>query len=90
MKLNHENIVQLLKVFRKGDELYLVFEFWNQNLYELYKSSIEEMKESKIKKIIHQLLQGVGYIHKVQNSTLNSILKAKLHPPRLETREYFD
>jgi serine/threonine protein kinase len=78
MNLNHENIVQLLKVFRKGEELYLVFEFWSQNLYELYKSSLKTLKESKIKEIIHQLLQGVGYIHKVSKNSKFLNFKSKI------------
>lgn len=37
-KLSHANIVKLKEVIRENDQLHMVFEFINENLYELMKS----------------------------------------------------
>ena len=36
-KLNHPNIIKLREVIRENDILYFVFEFMQENLYELMK-----------------------------------------------------
>lgn len=36
-KLNHPNIIKLKEVIRENDILYFVFEFMQENLYELMK-----------------------------------------------------
>ena len=35
-KLNHMNIVKLKEVIKKNDELYFVFEYLEQNIFQLY------------------------------------------------------
>ena len=35
---NHENIVQLMEVFREKNQLFLVFEFMQSNLYDIIKT----------------------------------------------------
>ena len=62
--MDHENIIKLLKVIRKKQDLYLIFEYWNQNLYELYKLTENELQENQIKILLRQLLEGISYIHK--------------------------
>eukprot|EP01080_Neovahlkampfia_damariscottae_P001561 gene1561-12686_t len=64
ISLNHKNIIKLLKVIRKDEDLYLIFQFWNQNLYELYHSIENKIYEDQIKILLQQLLQGIDYIHK--------------------------
>ena len=36
-KLNHSNVVKLKEVIRENDELFFVFEFMENNLYEMMK-----------------------------------------------------
>ena len=66
-KLNHPNIVKLLEVIReKNDDISLVFEYCDYNLYELiktYKRKQMSISESKIKNIIYSLTLGLSHIH---------------------------
>ena len=54
-KLNHPNIIKLKEVLKVKDELNLVFEFLNKNIFEVYsdyKKSGRMMEEDKIMIII--------------------------------------
>ena len=37
-KLNHANVVKLKEVIRENDELFFVFEYMKENLYQMMKS----------------------------------------------------
>lgn len=63
-KLNHPNIVKLKEVIRENDELFFVFEYLDQNLYEYMKGRSKLIPESKIRNITYQLLQGLAFMHK--------------------------
>ncbi|KAE9550163.1 hypothetical protein FO519_006623 [Halicephalobus sp. NKZ332] len=63
-KLNHPNIIKLREVIRENDILYFVFEFMQENLYELMKDRDRYFPESIIRNIIYQVLQGLAYMHK--------------------------
>jgi len=55
-KLNHMNIIKLKEVIKKNDELYFVFEYLEQNLFQLYqqiKDHSETIPESQIRNIIY-------------------------------------
>jgi protein kinase len=45
-KLNHINIVKLKEVIRVNDDLYFVFEFMEQNIYQLMKDRRNDFPES--------------------------------------------
>ncbi|KAL0218206.1 hypothetical protein RCL1_009054 [Eukaryota sp. TZLM3-RCL] len=64
MKLNHPNIVKLKEVIRQNDELYMIFEFMEYNLYQLLKNRDKPLPESKIRNIMYQVLQGLAHCHK--------------------------
>jgi male germ cell-associated kinase len=52
-KLSHPNIVKLKEVIRVNDELYFVFDFLDQNVYELIKDRTKSLPEEKIKSIMY-------------------------------------
>ena len=83
-KLNHPNIVKLLEVIReKNDDISLVFEYCDYNLYELiktYKRKQMSISESKIKNIIYSLTLGLSHIHN------NGIMHRDLKPENILIR----
>ncbi|XP_072267810.1 serine/threonine-protein kinase MAK isoform X2 [Pyxicephalus adspersus] len=63
-KLNHINVVKLKEVIRENDQLYFVFEYMKENLYQLMKERNKLFPESVIRNIMYQILQGLAFIHK--------------------------
>ena len=63
-KLNQCNIVKLKEVIRVNDDLYFVFEFMEQNVYQLMKDRASPFPESQVKCILYQTLLGLAYMHK--------------------------
>jgi male germ cell-associated kinase len=55
-KLNQINIVKLKEVIRVNDDLYFVFEYMEQNIYQLMKDRTNNFPESQIKSIMYQTL----------------------------------
>ncbi len=68
-KIRHPNIVRLKEVIREDNNLFMIFEFMHENLYELMKKRDHLFPESIIKNIIFQILQGLAYMHKYGNKT---------------------
>lgn len=63
-KLNHANIVKLKEVIRENDQLFFVFEFMKENLYQMMKDRDKLFPESVIRNVIYQILQGLAFMHK--------------------------
>jgi serine/threonine protein kinase len=66
-KLTHPNIIKLKEVLKVSDELNLVFEFLEKNVFEVYmdyKNKGERIPEQTIKSIIRQVVEGLAYMHK--------------------------
>lgn len=63
-KLNHKNIVKLKEVIRANDDLYFVFEYLDQNVYQLIKDRTTDLPESQVRSVIYQTLEGLAYMHK--------------------------
>ena len=63
-KLNHSQIVKLKEVIRVNDDLYFVFEFMEQNIYQLMKDHKKGFAEQEVKSIMYQTILGLAYIHK--------------------------
>ncbi|XP_069035951.1 serine/threonine-protein kinase ICK isoform X1 [Lepisosteus oculatus] len=63
-KLNHANVVKLKEVIRENDQLYFVFEYMKENLYQLMKDRSRLFPESAVRNIMYQILQGLAFIHK--------------------------
>jgi protein kinase len=53
-KMNHPHIIKLKEVIRVNDDLYFVFEFMDNNVYELMKDRTKIFPEEKIKSIMYQ------------------------------------
>ncbi|XP_039982250.1 serine/threonine-protein kinase MAK isoform X2 [Xiphias gladius] len=64
-KLNHANVVKLKEVIRENDQLYFVFEYMKENLYQLMKDRENKMfSENEIRNIMFQVLSGLAFVHK--------------------------
>ncbi|EKX50416.1 hypothetical protein GUITHDRAFT_157278 [Guillardia theta CCMP2712] len=63
-KMKHPNIVRLKEVIKENDILYFVFEFLDQNLYELSKNRRKAFPECAIRNYMFHVLQGLSYMHK--------------------------
>lgn len=63
-KLSHPNIVKLKEVIRVNDELHLVFDYLDENIYQLMKNRTDYFPESEIRSMMHQTFQGLAYCHK--------------------------
>jgi protein kinase len=63
--LRHPNIVTLKElILTEKEELNLIFEYVNMNLYEFMTKNNREIPEIKIRNIIFQVLQGLNFMHK--------------------------
>ena len=63
-KLNHQQIVKLKEVIRVNDDLYFVFEYMEQNIYQLMKDRTQAFPENQVKSIMYQTVVGLAYMHK--------------------------
>jgi serine/threonine protein kinase len=62
-KLIHPNIVKLKEVIRENDELHLVFEFMDANLYEFMKARAKPIPQSQVRNIMFQTMQALHHVH---------------------------
>lgn len=63
-KLSHANIVKLKEVIRENDTLYFVFEFMNENLYQMIKERDTHFAEATVRQILYQVLNGLAFMHR--------------------------
>lgn len=63
-KLVHPNIVRLKEVIRENNELHMVFEYMEGNLYQMMKDRQKPMPESQIRNIMYQTFQSLFAVHK--------------------------
>ena len=80
-KLNHPNIIKLLEVIKeKNDNISLVFEYCDFNLFELIKSHKKKqtsIPETQIRNIIYSITLGLSHIHS------NNIMHRDLKPENI-------
>lgn len=66
-KIRHENIIKLREVFREENQLHLVFDYLETNLFKYYSAKFKEkgkaIPEIFIKKTILQTLKGLAHLH---------------------------
>jgi cyclin-dependent kinase-like len=72
--LRHDNIVNLIEVFRKNKRIYLVFEFIEQNLLQEIEKTSNGLGEPRTKEIMYQVTRGVDFMH------TNNIIHRDLKP----------
>lgn len=63
-KINHDNVVKLKEVIRQNNDLYFVFEYCDENLYQVQKANNNVMDIKDIKSIMYQIMSGLSHIHK--------------------------
>ncbi|XP_053203284.1 serine/threonine-protein kinase ICK-like [Panonychus citri] len=63
-KLSHPNLVKLREVIREDNQLYFVFEYMKENLYQLIKDREKPFAEPVIRNIMYQILDGLNFMHK--------------------------
>ncbi|XP_070504312.1 serine/threonine-protein kinase dyf-5 [Chironomus tepperi] len=63
-KLSHANVVKLKEVIRENDILYFVFEYMQENLYQLIKDRETHFPENTIKIILLQIFAGLAFMHR--------------------------
>jgi serine/threonine protein kinase len=54
-KLHHSNVVKLKEVIRENDVLYFVFEYMQENLYQLIKDRRVPLPEATIRNMLYQV-----------------------------------
>lgn len=62
-QLRHENLINLIEVFRKKKRLYLVFEFVDHTVLDDLEKFPTGADESYVKKVMWQVLKGVEFCH---------------------------
>ncbi|KAJ8943751.1 hypothetical protein NQ318_011962 [Aromia moschata] len=63
-KLHHSNVVKLKEVIRENDVLYFVFEYMQENLYQLIKDRRVPFPEATVRNMLYQIFQGLAFIHR--------------------------
>jgi len=63
-KMNHVNIVKLKEVVRERDNLFFVFEYMKENLYQYMKSRDRYIPENDIRRISFQIFSGLNFMHR--------------------------
>lgn len=86
--LRHENLVNLIEVFRRNRKIYLVFEYIDQNLLEEIEKTKNGLGEEKTREIMYQVVRGLDFMHsnniihrdiKPENILINSLVKTIIH-----------
>ena len=62
-QLKHDNIVNLIEVFRRKGKLHLVFEFVERTILEDLERNPDGMDPLECKKCLWQLLRSIEYCH---------------------------
>ncbi|KAJ0969166.1 hypothetical protein J5N97_022043 [Dioscorea zingiberensis] len=63
-RLDHRNIVKLKEIVRENNELFIIFEYMECNLYEIMRERVATFSEDEIRSLMSQMLQGLSYMHK--------------------------
>lgn len=61
--LKHENLVNLIEVFRKSKRIFLVFEYIQQNLLEEIEKTKTGLGELRTREVMFQVVRGIDFMH---------------------------
>ena len=61
-KLSHPNIIKLKEVIRENDELFMIFEYMKENLYDYLKRKVK-LSNATVKHVTYQMLLGLKAMH---------------------------
>ena len=64
-KLSHQNIIKLKEVIRENDELFFVFDYCENNLFQVMSSTQKGFTDNRVRDIMYQIFQALAYMHKV-------------------------
>ncbi|KAL3875407.1 hypothetical protein ACJMK2_033355 [Sinanodonta woodiana] len=76
-QLRHDNLVNLLEVFKRKKRLYLVFEFVDHTVLDELEKCPNGLDETTIRKILWQVLKGIEFCH------LNNIIHRDIKPENI-------
>lgn len=62
-QLQHENLVNLIEVFRKKKRLYLVFEYVDHTVLDELERHPNGLDEASAKKLLFQVIRGTEFCH---------------------------
>ncbi|PWA43698.1 serine/threonine-protein kinase Unc-51 [Artemisia annua] len=63
MNNNHPNIIRLQEIIKENNELFLVFEYMECNLYQRMIQHEKPFSETEIRNMCFQVFQGLAYMH---------------------------
>ncbi|KAF0683496.1 Aste57867_24448 [Aphanomyces stellatus] len=72
-QLKHENIVNLIEVFRRKGKLYLVFEYVEKTILEEIEKNPEGLEPTAIRSLMWQLVRAIQFCH--QNNIIHRDIK---------------
>ena len=75
-QLRHENLVNLIEVFRRKKRLYLVFEFVDHTVLDDLEKFPTGLPEERVQKVLWQVLKGIEFchLHNVSHNNDNNII----------------
>lgn len=62
-KLQHNNIIQLLEVFKKKKRFYLVFEYLDRTVLNELEENPNGLDEKRVREYTFQLICAIEYCH---------------------------
>ena len=62
-RLRHENLINLIEVFRKRRKLFLVFEYVEKTVLEQLEDNPKGLTEANSRALIFQVLRGIEFCH---------------------------
>ncbi|KAF3435929.1 hypothetical protein FNV43_RR23021 [Rhamnella rubrinervis] len=63
-KLSHPNIIKLKEVIRENNEVFLILEYMNYNLYQIMRDQERPFSEDEIRSFMSQVFHGLNHIHR--------------------------
>ena len=72
-QLRHENLVNLIEVFRRKKRLYLVFEFVDHTVLDDLEKCPNGLDENTVRRVLWQVLRGIEFCHLHNVSTRISL-----------------